>query len=250
MRDRIPVNEPYDGVVADAYDTWVPVDEPWPDEVVYRDVLRDVEGPILELGCGTGRPLLRWLAEGLAIEGLDASADMLSILRRHATERGLSPVLHHGDFAPLRLDRSFGAIVCLAGSFMLVDDEDRAVEALASYADHLVPGGLLGLSLGVPTVDEGPSFVWRLRRTGTDAAGVSYIVHEAMHSDLDEQVATVYDRIERYDPGGRLLDTTMRRHRLRWWERGAFEALLTGVGFTDVRSVGRDSGWVTLARRP
>ena len=249
MRDRLPVNEPYDGVVAHAYDTWIPVDGAWPDEVVYRDVLRDVPGPILELGCGTGRPLLRWLADGLDVEGLDASADMLTVLRRHAAERGLSPVLHRGDFAPLTLGRSYGAIVCLAGTFMLVDDEDRAVEALASYLEHLEPGGVLGLSLGVPQLDPRTSLVWRLRRTGTDAAGISYVVHEAVHGDSGEQVTTVYDRIERYDVGGGLLDTTMRRHRLRWWERSAFEGLLADIGFTDVRSIGDDAGWVTFARR-
>jgi SAM-dependent methyltransferase len=250
MRDRLPVNEPYDGVVARAYDTWIPVDESWPDEVVYREVLREVDGTILELGCGTGRPLLRWLTEGLDVEGLDASADMLSILRRHAAERGLSPVLHHGDFVPLSLDREYGAVVCLAGSFMLVDDEDRAVDALASYLRHLHPGGLLGLSLGVPAVDTTPSFVWRLRRTGTDDAGVSYVVHEAVHDDPDTRLQTVYDRIERFDGDGRLLDTTLRRHRLRWWERDAFEAMLTDIGFTEVRSVGDGAGWVALARRP
>jgi SAM-dependent methyltransferase len=137
MRDRFPVNEGYVGVVADAYDTWLPVDELWPDEIVCRGAFGDVEGPILELGCGTGRPLLRWLAEGVDVQGLDASADMLRILRRHADERGLEPVLHHGDFAPLTIEQCFGGIVCLAGSFMLIDDDARARDALISYREHL-----------------------------------------------------------------------------------------------------------------
>jgi hypothetical protein len=159
-------------------------------------------------------------------------------------------VLHHGNFAPLALGQSFGAIVCLAGSFMLIDDEARAREALVSYREHLAPGGLLGLSLGTaPPSEAESSFSWKLRRTGTDAAGTTYLVHEAIHADRDG-LTTVYDRIETYDPAGRLHDTTMRRHRIRSWSRAEFESLLGEVGFDDVRSVGDDRGWVSLARRP
>lgn len=249
LRDRLPVNEPYDGVVADAYDSWIPVDETWPDEGIYRQALADVAGTILEIGCGTGRPLLRWLADGLDVEGLDASADMLAILRRHAKSRGLDPTLHQGDFAPLVIDRTYGAIVCLAGTFMLVDDAARAEAALTSYWQHLDPGGLLALSLGVSVSEPSSSLVWRLRRTGTSDEGVTYIVHEAVHTDPSSHLEVVYNRVETYDQGGRLVDTTMRRHRLRWWEREDFEIMLTRVGFDDVHSIGDDSAWVTFGRR-
>jgi SAM-dependent methyltransferase len=250
MRDRLPMPDGYEGVVAKAYDTWLPVDDAWPDEIVYRDALRDVEGPILEIGCGTGRPLLRWLAEGFDVQGLDASADMLAILRTNAAERGLDPMLHHGNFAPLELGQEFGAIVCLVGTFLLVHDEERAREALVSFAAHLVPGGLLGLTLGTsPPTDTESAFVWKLRRTGTDAAGTTYIVHEAVHSDRHDGTVTVYDRLETYDTTGKLMETWMRKHRLRSWARVDIESALRDAGFEDVRSVGDDGGWVTLARR-
>jgi len=81
LRDRLPLNLPYEGLLADAYDAWIPVDSVFPDDVAYELLLADVDGPVLELGCGTGRPLLRWLAAGHDVEGIDASADMLAILR-------------------------------------------------------------------------------------------------------------------------------------------------------------------------
>lgn len=250
LRDRLVVNAPYDGVVADAYDTWLPVDEMWPEEVAYREVLSLAPGTVLELGCGTGRPLVRWLAEGVDIEGLDASADMLRILRAHAKERGLDPVLHHADFAPLALGREFGAIVSLAGTFMLIDEVERAEAALHSYFAHLLPRGLLGLSLGRSSADPESSLVWKLRRTGTSDDGITYVVHEAVHADVEHQVELVYNRVETYDEAGRLVDTTMRRHRLRWWEREEIEQLLARVGYVEVGSVGGDQAWVTFARRP
>ncbi|MCB1647304.1 MAG: class I SAM-dependent methyltransferase, partial [Pseudomonadales bacterium] len=40
--------------------------------------------PALEVGCGTGLPMLDLLAAGLEVEGLDASADMLSQCRSRA----------------------------------------------------------------------------------------------------------------------------------------------------------------------
>jgi SAM-dependent methyltransferase len=236
--------------VAEAYDSWLPVDEMWPEEVAYREVLALATGTTLELGCGTGRPLVRWLAEGIDVEGLDASADMLAILRRNAKERGLEPTLHHADFAPLALGREYGAIVCLAGTFMLIDDPKEAEAALRSYFDHLAPGGLLGLSLGVSSADPDSSLVWRLRRTGTSDEGITYVVHEAVHGDPDDHVEIVYNRIESYDSAGRLLDTIMRRHRLRWWDREKFEQLLSRIGFVEVGSVGGDQAWVSFARRP
>ena len=54
--------------------------------------------------------------------------------------------MHQGDIAPLALGRRFAAIVCPAGTFMLLDDVERARSALTSYLRHLVPGGLLALT--------------------------------------------------------------------------------------------------------
>jgi SAM-dependent methyltransferase len=248
MRDRLEINPPYSD--AEAYDAWIPVDESWPDEVVYRRALADVEGPILELGCGTGRPLLRWLAEGLDIEGLDASEDMLAVLRRHAAERGLEPVLHRAGFAPLSLGRQYAAIVCLAGTFTLVHDAELAERSLVSYFEHLLPGGLLALTLGSPAHDPASLLTWRLRRTGTGADGTTYVVHECNVGPAGDQVELVYNRHETYDSSGRLVESSLRKHHFRWWTQDQFSELLGRVGFDDVQAVGGESGWVSLSRKP
>jgi SAM-dependent methyltransferase len=250
LRDRLPVQLPYDGLLADAYDAWIPVDEVFPDDAAYERLLADVDGPVLELGCGTGRPMLRWLAAGHDVEGVDASPDMLAILRRNADERGLRPVVHHGDIAPLDLGRSYAAIVCPAGTFTLVEDDDRIEAALRSYLAHLRPGGRLALTLArlAPTGEE--SLRWRIRRTGTLADGTTVVVHEALHLGAGSAVQEVYDRLETYEPDGRLTGTWLRRLRLRSWRRDEAEARLRSVGFVDVESLGGEDGWVTVARRP
>lgn len=250
LRDHLVVNAPYEGVVATGYDSWISVDDVFPDDVAYELVLDQVDGPVLELGCGTGRPMLRWLAAGHDVEGIDGSADMLELLERHAAARGLTPVVHHGDIAPLDLGRTFAAIACPAGTFTLIDDEDRIERALASYHDHLRPGGVLAMTLSQlhPTGEH--SLQWRIRRTGPLPGGGTAMVHEALLMEEDDRSQTVYNRLETYDAAGRLTDTEVRRVRLRSWTHGEIGAALDAAGFVDVQTLGDEDGWVSLARRP
>jgi SAM-dependent methyltransferase len=249
LRDRLPLGS-YGGLSAEAYDAWIPVDAAFPDDEAMEHVVATAGGTSLELGCGTGRPLLRWLEAGHDVEGVDASADMLTILRRNAAERGLDPVVHHGDIAPLDLGRTYAAIVCPAGTFTLLDDEARIRAALASYLEHLQPGGRLALTLSrLPPTGE-DSLRWRIRRTGTLADGTTVVVHEALLKEDGHRCQVVYNRLEAFDPDGRLRDTWLRRLRLRSWEQPEIHALLERTGFVDVREWGDPDGWVSVARRP
>ena len=248
--DRLPIGAPYDGVVALAYDAWLPPGVGFPDDSLHASVVRAADGPALELGVGNGRFLIPVVQAGLSLEGIDRSADMLDRCRRHAAERDLDVVLHHGDMAPLDLGRRFAALVCPAGSFTLVADEQRAREALASYLEHLQPRGTLALTMFVPGDDELTGFAWRLRRTGTDDDGTTYVVHEATGDDIEPQVHLVYNRLETFDASGTLVDTVLRKLRLRWWSQDQFADALGAVGFVDIEMVGDEHAWVTLARRP
>jgi SAM-dependent methyltransferase len=56
-----------------------------PDDVgFYRERASAVDGPVLELGCGTGRITLELLADGVDAYGIDVSAEMLATLRETA----------------------------------------------------------------------------------------------------------------------------------------------------------------------
>ena len=250
MRDRLEINAPYNGIVAEGYDAWMPVDEPIDEEPAYRHLLERIDGTVLELGCGTGRPLLRWLAEGYDVEGVDAAGDMLALLAQHAAARGLRPTVHRGDIAPLDLGRRYAAIFGTAGTFSLVRPDERAREAIASYAAHLQPGGTLAITGFVPTGDLDAAMEWRVRRTGTTAAGETIAVHEAVACDRDAKEQIILNKIERYGVDGGLLETVMRRIHLRWWPRDEFSSLLEEAGFGDIRFLGDDDGYVCIGRLP
>jgi SAM-dependent methyltransferase len=55
---------------------------PRTDAVFYRDLARATGGPVLELGCGTGRVLIPIARDGLACVGLDTSPAMLEAARQ------------------------------------------------------------------------------------------------------------------------------------------------------------------------
>src|SRR3954467_12061023 len=72
--------------LGELYDVWcASVDE---DLAFYLAMCRDVEGPIIELGVGSGRVAVELLREGHELIGLDASPAMLARARTRADEAG------------------------------------------------------------------------------------------------------------------------------------------------------------------
>ncbi len=207
-------------------------------------------GTGLGLATGNGRFLIPALEAGLDVQGIDNSPAMLEICQRHATESGLDVMLHEGDMAPLALAHRFHAIVCPAGSFSLITDEDAALHALTSYREHLESSGRLSITLSTEGPDDTTHFGWRMRRTGTNrVSGNTFVVDEATGKDVTPQVTLTYNRVETYDPAGHLLGTEIRKVRTRWWHRDEFVAALRDTGFADFKLLGDEFGWVALAIR-
>jgi len=56
------------------------------DRQFYRDVIDSSGEPALDVGCGTGRLLLEYLADGLDVDGVDVSPEMLEICAEKAKQ--------------------------------------------------------------------------------------------------------------------------------------------------------------------
>jgi SAM-dependent methyltransferase len=67
--------------IAELYDHVVPYRER-PDVDFFVDAAREAGGPVLEIGCGTGRVLIPTARAGVEIVGLDSSAEMLGACRK------------------------------------------------------------------------------------------------------------------------------------------------------------------------
>jgi len=248
VRDSLPVNLPYDGLLAEAYDCWLPPGREYPDRAFYRDLIAQGHGPALELGCGSGRLLVGYRTEGLDVEGVDSSYDMLTICRGHAREAGVELTLHLADWTSLALERRYATIYNPAGSFALIHRAGDARRAVSAWLAHLAPGGRLVVDGGVPRRDFDAEWQWRVRRSATrERDGVTFMVDEAVHCDLDEQLQHVINRHEVWDADGLLVTTFLRRFCLRWWTRNQLESLLRECGATDVGFVGTDHEYVAIS---
>jgi SAM-dependent methyltransferase len=251
VRDALPVNAPYDGLIAQAYDCWLPPHGDYDDRDMYRGVIEAGGGPALELGCGNGRLLIDYRKQGLDVEGVDSSADMLAICRAHAETTGIELTLHHADWTALDLPRRYATVYNPAGSFSLIQDDEEARRALSTWMRHLAPGGQLCIVMAIPRADFAAQWEWKVRRSATRANdGMTFMVHEALRCDEAAQTMHTLHRHELWDANGALVTTFMRRHRLRWWTSNQLEELLLECGATRVKQLGTDDEFMVIADAP
>ncbi len=100
-------------------------------------------GTVLDLGCGTGKPILEYLlSKNLSVTGVDASAPMLEIAKANfpATEFILQ------DMRELNLSKRFDAIIAWHSFFHLPASDQPNMFAL--FEKHLNPGGILLFTSG------------------------------------------------------------------------------------------------------
>lgn len=247
----------YRGLVAESYDLWFG-DDPHEDHPFYRRLLEDDGEPGLEVACGTGRLLLPYLRDGLEVEGVDASAEMLAICRRKAAAMGLDPVLHEQRMEALDLPRRYRTVFVPYGSFQVLVEPADVEAALARFHAHLEPGGTLALALFVPREDLDPLPRWRLRREGVRPDGAVVLMHEAVDYDVGQRVRTDWYRYEVVEDGV-VVRAEMRKMRHRWFGEREFRLLLERAGFDAIRTWGdyldepfseRHGELVVTARRP
>ena len=115
MREQAS-NWDYRGLVAETDDLWFG-DEPFWDQAFFYQRLTRNGGTALEVACGTGRLLIPFLRDGLAVEGVDGSEDMLAICRAKAATANVTPVLHQQRMQELTLGRLYRTLFIPAGSF-------------------------------------------------------------------------------------------------------------------------------------
>ena len=139
----------YRGLAAECYDLWFG-NEPFWDQAFFHNRIRHNGGEALEIACGTGRLLVPFLRDGLAVEGLDASAEMLAICRSKAARVGVTPTLHQQLMQDVDLPARYRTVFIPTCSFQILAERDEAFEALRRFYRHLEPGGELLITLAVP----------------------------------------------------------------------------------------------------
>ena len=127
---------------AEFYD-FIPLYRDRPDVMFYVKHAKAAGGPVLELGCGSGRVLAPTARAGVAVVGLDASPDMLAVCRRRLEQEGLSAALACGDMRRFALRKTFALITIPFRPFQHLLEVEDQMACLASIREHLIPSGRL-----------------------------------------------------------------------------------------------------------
>jgi len=227
------VTDEYEGLLARNYDALYGVmRDPSGDAAFYRGLAQEIGGPVLELGCGTGRVLLPIGALGIPCVGVDASPAMLAALRAKNPPPNVELVEGRMESVDLG-DRRFRLVTSPFRAFLHLLDVPSQLAALANVRRHLAPGGAFAFDVF------DPKLAWLIAPGDTERLdatfkrdGVEIRRFAKTRTDLATQIMEVTFRFEPAETEG---NTTVR---LRWFYRYEIEHLLARAGFTDVTFYG------------
>jgi SAM-dependent methyltransferase len=103
------------------------------------------DGPILELGCGTGRVALYLARRGHEVWAVDVDADLVAATRERA--RGLPVHTERADVRRLDLGHKFGLVIAAMQFVQMIGDEAARADVLRRVVAHLEPGGRLAAAI-------------------------------------------------------------------------------------------------------
>lgn len=195
--------------------------------------------PALEIGCGDGQPLLDLCAEGLDVEGVDSSADMLERCRENAVRRGIEVRLHHGRVEDLHLRRRYPSIYFAGPAFTLLPDDQTARRALEAIHRHLSDDGMALIPLWVPA----PTPVKELGVCRSAGVGLGV---EVRYTPLSENIdplrrtRVTSTRYERVTPTDR--QVVERDWIIHWQTPSSFRQLCREIGLDVVELIDDETG--------
>lgn len=147
----------YRGLLAESWDVLRNNAAYWPDVPFFKEIIVASGQPALDVGCATGRLVIAYTADGLDVDGLDVSPDMLAIARRKARALGLSPTFHQQALETLSLPRRYRTILVPSSTLQIILDPDDAATAMRRLFDHLEPGGTIVASFMLIAPDNNPA---------------------------------------------------------------------------------------------
>jgi ubiquinone/menaquinone biosynthesis C-methylase UbiE len=165
----------------------------------WQALARRADGPILELGSGTGRVTLPvGRIAGAPVIGIDRSDAMLTYARRRLRRaRTMTHVsLVRGDIRalPFGSRAAFRLVMAPYGILQSLVRESDLTSALRSIGEVLAPGGLVAIDV-VPDLPQWSEYRRRVRLRGVRRAGQSHVtLVESVRQDRRRHV-TIFDQV-------------------------------------------------------
>lgn len=226
--------EPYGKALVDYYDLFFTGLEG--DVAFYVEEAEKAGSPVLEIGCGTGRVLIPVAESGIEITGLDASPEMLAVLRRKVS--GLDDLVKgrikivEGDMTDFALGREFNLIMIPCRAFLHLLTVDGQKKALGCIREHLTDGGKLIMNFFDPRLDALLDDSGVVTEETTDPqSGNKVVMRTTAKHDLESQVLTADFTFEEFDSEGKSISSVHAPLTLRWIYRWEMQHSLELCGF-------------------
>jgi SAM-dependent methyltransferase len=241
------MSDPYDAIdaIGDLYDS-VTVYHSRSDVAFYVDEARSAHGPVLEVGCGTGRVLIPAARAGATLSGLDKSPRMLARCKERVEAESAEVksriTLHQGDMRDFDLGRTFGLAIVPFRPLQHLLTLDDQISTLNSIGRHLDPGGRLVFDVFSPNFrvildptraeerEDMPETLLpdgrRLRRTGRVPA--IHVIDQYSEVELIYYVQQSDGRSERL----------VQSFPMRWYMKPELDHLLARCGFRVIETYG------------
>ena len=223
----------------------------------WRRLAAAQDGPVLELGCGTGRITLPVAREGVSIVGIDRSAEMLARGRQRLRRARLAApaTLVRGDIRMLPFRRRpFSLVMAPYGILQSLTREADLRATLASVHGVLTRGGTFGVDL-VPDLPTWAEYDRRVSLRGAKGRSTVTLV-ESVRQDTGRRL-TIFDheyterrggrsRVHRFSLTFRTLSVPQMQRRL---EAAGFEIAAVLGDYDGGPWHPRAEVWMILARR-
>lgn len=225
----------YHGMMAQTRDLFRGDTSTWEDRPFYLEIIHESGEPALDVGCGTGRLLLDYLSQGVDVDGVDNSPEMLDLCRQKGAALGTMPTLHESDMETMSLPRHYRTIIVPSSSFQLGLEPKQAEKAISNLFAHLLPGGVLVMPF-MKLWKNGFTSSWRL--TGEKVhLGDGAVVKQWSRNRYDQetQLEHTEDRYEVIREGVTIIsETNVRSPATREYTQQQVLDLYTKAGFMDI----------------
>jgi len=204
------------------------------DRHFWLEVGRGCNGPVLDLGCGTGRVLIPLLEAGVDADGVDLSPAMLDRLRAKAAKQDFHPRLLAADMRDFTLPRLYARVLCAFNAFAHCETLEDQLATLRCCREHLAPGGALVLHISYPGtalwLGAGGEPVLE-HETTRPASGHRLQIYDRRFLDRVNQSQRSEIEVREMDSRGGIVTSHRFETRQRWVYRYELELLLRLAGF-------------------
>jgi SAM-dependent methyltransferase len=198
------------------------------DLAFYGDLAAHADGPVLEVGAGSGRVTAFMARRGALVTGVEPSARMLDRARERLAGDSGRVTLVQGDVRTVRLETRFALAVIPFNALMHLYTPDDQLAALRNVHAHLRRGGTLALDLSLFRV-ETPGVLRHADETFYDGGRRTDVTFVQTNDSARQLLVTRYFVDTTHGDG----TVTRSHHTLtqRYFTRFEIEGLLRYAGF-------------------